>query len=618
MANPKIEVEIGASVKGLDAGVAKAENTLKGIGVAAQTTAPKVQKLARATSNYNGVGIEFSRIIQDAPFGIIGVGNNITQLASSFQQLRANSTSTGAALKTALSSIISPANLLVLGISAVTTAFTLYSMGAFDSKDATEELTDATEEAKEKLDKYVSSLDSVTKASLTGATATQNELSALKGLQIQAENLNIPIEKRIEAVDELQKQFPDYLGNLSQEQILTGDVGTAYSELTKQLIATGKARASVDSIAKNSIEILQLETRERERLEKIRALETKQAGASTFNPSQSGVVGGNLFSEADIISAKIRDVQKEGIEDRKRINDLAKENLNLESLITSEIEKGGSFTKSKIDGLKEVVSGTEKAKTAFEIFSEAQQLVNDKFFNEGKLAFDTYNSSLSETLRLQSSIESLSQGIVSEKSNINPVSGVQEFENLAGNKPPITEFAETFEEQASGISLIADELVGVFSGLGNQIANSFNISNDALRGFVGTLLSNAPKIIQSIFQQAAARKAAASIETQANLQIATGNAIASASKAANALGPVGLALLPVFVGGAVALISSAFGKGGGGGGGSVGAGVSGQSFTGGGVGGLGGGSRELTGELVVRGNDLVYVLGQSINKITKG
>lgn len=588
MANPKIEVEIGASVKGLEAGVAKAENTLKGIGTAAQTTAPKVQQLARATSNYNGVGIEFSRIIQDAPFGIIGVGNNITQLASTFQQLRANSTSTGAALKTALASIISPANLLVLGISAVTTAFTLYSMGAFDSKDATEKLTDATVEAKEQLDKYVSSLDSVTKASLTGATATQNELSALRGLQIQAENLNIPINKRIEAVDELQKQFPDYLGNLTQEQILTGDVGSAYSELTKQLIATGKARASVDSIAKNSIEILQLETRERERLEKIRALETQQAGASTFNPAQAGVIGGNLFSQADIISAKIRDVQKEGIDDRKRINDLTKENLNLESLITSEIEKGGSFTKTQIVTVKELNKEVETLKRTFEDISKTPVLAPRDNPFAGGLPTPVITQGV-QTDPTDQMIESMRAG----------------REVLANSYAEMKAQAEQFNQDISDI--INNGAANTLGNFAFSIGDALASGGDVLKAAGASLLDGLASVLNQLGQ----------------LAIATGIGIKGIKTALKTLNPavaigagVALVALAGFVSSKAKSLGGGPSSGGGGGGGSIGGGVASQSFTGTGLGALT--SNELVGEFTVKGSDLVFVLSQEEKKRNKG
>lgn len=193
-----------------------------------------------------------------------------------------------------------------------------------------------------------------------------------------------------------------------------------------------------------------------------------------------------------------------------------------------------------------------------------------------------------------------------------------EFDDVGvdlGDEPPVPDIPE---ELVESIKEKTTAIADAFSSLGVQIASSLNISNDALRGFITTLLSNAPKIIQAIFKQAAAKKAAAEIENQANLQVASGNVIVSATEAAKGLGPVGLAILPVLIGGALALISSAFGKGGGGSsGGGVGSGVSGTSFQGQGATAFNG-NREIFGELVVRGNDLVYVFDQSRDKIAKG
>jgi hypothetical protein len=73
-------------------------------------------------------------------------------------------------------------------------------------------------------------------------------------------------------------------------------------------------------------------------------------------------------------------------------------------------------------------------------------------------------------------------------------------------------------------------------------------------------------------------------------------------------------------GGGGGITSSVGGGGGGGGGSSVGSsGVGGGStFTGGAQGGMFAQNRDVSGEFVVRGTDLVYVLGQANNKINKG
>ena len=61
-------------------------------------------------------------------------------------------------------------------------------------------------------------------------------------------------------------------------------------------------------------------------------------------------------------------------------------------------------------------------------------------------------------------------------------------------------------------------------------------------------------------------------------------------------------------------------SGSGGGGSSVGGGsaAQGTSFTGGATGGMFNIDRNISGEFIVRGTDLVYVLGQANNKINKG
>jgi len=93
------------------------------------------------------------------------------------------------------------------------------------------------------------------------------------------------------------------------------------------------------------------------------------------------------------------------------------------------------------------------------------------------------------------------------------------------------------------------------------------------------LLSATPKIIEAILSKSRATGTAAERENIANAKLAAGNSVVVATEGAKALGPVGLALLPVFIAGALALVSSAFNKAGsGGGGGSVSAGT-GSTFT---------------------------------------
>jgi len=109
----------------------------------ANTSTASFDKFRVSAGAASGSAIAFNRVIQDAPFGIIGVANNIQQLAEQFSALRATSASTGVAIKSFFTSLISPANLAILAVSAVTAALTAYALSAEKTKSPVEELKQA-------------------------------------------------------------------------------------------------------------------------------------------------------------------------------------------------------------------------------------------------------------------------------------------------------------------------------------------------------------------------------------------------------------------------------------------------------------------------------------------
>jgi hypothetical protein len=109
----------------------------------ANTSSASFDKFRVSAGAASGSAIAFNRIIQDAPFGIIGVGNNIQQFAEQLSALKATTGSTGAAVKSFFTSLISPANLAILAVSAVTAALTSYALSAEQSKSPVEELKQA-------------------------------------------------------------------------------------------------------------------------------------------------------------------------------------------------------------------------------------------------------------------------------------------------------------------------------------------------------------------------------------------------------------------------------------------------------------------------------------------
>ena len=599
MANPRIEVEIGANVVGLTNGVNTATGQLDKLGKAAQATAPQVQKLTQATQGYNSVGVDFARIIQDAPFGIIGVGNNITQLAGSFQVLKNQTGSTSAALKSAFGSIFSSGNALILGISLLTTAFTiLQQKGFFKTEEDAKSLDEALKE-------YQDTLTGVAAATLKGAQDAQKELAVLKSLELQATNTAISTDKRLQAVNELQKQYPDYFGNLTKEQILNGQVGDVYLKVAANLLAKAKAQAATNQIAENGIELLRIETKlEDQRAQRLLKTADAQAQVDALieKRQKEGFLTQGDLQRYDTLIKSINTANKSLSEEATLSGEIArinKENTQLTEQITKQIEAGATFTKDKVTASKAVNTEKEKElKLEDELITQTE--LGNKLRNE---AFDKLKTITSELVPSLGKLQEI---------DLSKIQIAPEIADIDDSKLTafVLRLAQFNSEVAGVIEGGAQQTIGDFAfAIGDALGNGGNV----LKAAGSALLGGLAGILNQLGQ----------------LAIGTGLAIAGIKKALQTLNPAvaigaGIALVALagFVSSKAKSLGSSGGGGGGGGGGSSvgGSGVGGgSSFTGGGAqGGLFEQNRDVSGEFVVKGQDLVYVLGQANNRINKG
>lgn len=191
--------------------------------------------------------VNLSRVAQDAPYGFIGIANNINPLLESFQRLKASTGTTGGALKALGSSLMGAGGLgLVVGV--VSSLLVVFGDKLFKSGNAAKEQADKVKEAKQALDDYVDSLNDIDKARVKGLQSAQEELVHLKTLYGATQNSNIPLAERKKLVDELQEQYPKYFGNIKDEIILAGGAKTAYDSLATSILAAAKARAGQEAI----------------------------------------------------------------------------------------------------------------------------------------------------------------------------------------------------------------------------------------------------------------------------------------------------------------------------------------------------------------------------------
>lgn len=144
----ELEVQLTADIKRLESQLSKAESRLKGFGA----TADKQGRIAQRGFTNAGKGAanavptlqEFSRVIQDAPFGIQGVANNITQLTSNFGNLSRAAGGTLPALRLVLGSLAGPAGIL-FAVSTVTSLLVVFSDQLFKSSKSADGLAKSLE-----------------------------------------------------------------------------------------------------------------------------------------------------------------------------------------------------------------------------------------------------------------------------------------------------------------------------------------------------------------------------------------------------------------------------------------------------------------------------------------
>jgi hypothetical protein len=555
MSNPRIEVEVVAKVDGLSAGVTAASGQLDKLGKAVQTTAPQVDKLTRAASRYNSVGIDFARVIQDAPFGIIGVGNNIQQLSASFSNLGNAGDSVSTKLKTAFSSIFSSGNALVLAVSVLTTAFTIYQQNS-------QKTVTINDKIKESYDKLGDSVDYVV-----------DTLSTL-------DFVNDLIFKQVDEVLKLDKSFSVLSSSAEDFNKITKD---AFSNLNEGQL-TGIKR-TLTGLANDQLKNVgnQLNLNRKETIQFIEGLKGNTAAFEALDPKIRDAVGSydSLQGKVKIVNQQLdfynEKEKKVGInKEALEAYSAAWDEYNLQLQIAQEFQDKLTFSIKDYEDaiLKLFKTAANPVKVKIELDAPEPE-------KPGEVPFDVFLDSLQLKLN-----------------------------KLPSLRQQIEDFAFAVDD------IIRNNLVDSFSQLGFVIGETLANSGNVLQAIGGSILTSFANFLGQFGQQLIAYGVAASAFGKVSLALAVPGAAIIAAPIAIAAG-VALTAIAGVIGtiGQRGLSASS-----GGGNRSVGGGsaAQGTSFAGGATGGMFNINREIRGEFVVRGTDLVYVLGQAQNKINKG
>ena len=472
----RLEVEIGANIKDFQSKLSQAlkgfdtlKREEKALSVAFKegtisanryysalaVNSTKLKTTSKAISNYkssiNGVGqgmgrmskgvasgnsamTAFSRTIQDAPFGIMGVSNNITNLTEQFGYLKNKTGSAGGALKAMLRDMKGFGG-ITLAISLATSLMLVFNKEIKNAFKVSNKLTEAIKKTSESMG---------------------NEISALKLLTKSLIDENTSKETKLKIIEKLNKKYPKHFGFLKNEKLNISKVTAAYNLQKRAIIGLGITKA--------------LEAQKAPEYAKLAELELKSAADLLTSADKIFLTSGALtFEQMSSYTRKLAKKSKETqiAEIEKNIAEIDKAADRIKGRFKITIDDVLGFDdKGDKPDLKNFFVGLthsyKEEKQKFQDVVDTDPLIIDADNEWAAIDWDAYYN-------------------------------LKQFEE---NRLKLSEALLKVNEEAKG--LISGEMANTFSGIGQAIGNGMSKGIDVMAAVGGALLRGVGNLISAM------------------------------------------------------------------------------------------------------------------------
>lgn len=503
----------------------------------------------RVTPRFNSLNVSVQQVARELPALAISantfflaISNNLPILADSIsavrkenQELIASGQKAVPVWKQVAGSLFSWQTALVAGV-------TILSMYGEEIFNVAGEMSGLSKVTKTQIDRQKELNDSQQK----GAQNAQEELTKLKLLYQASQDITRPMAERKRAVDELKKSYPKYLGNLTEEEILTGKAATQYKNLTNAIVSSAKARAAQDKIveyAKKEIENEALLTElyaKREqmvsRLTKEQQLLTDLSRTGEAQEFQVGIVS-VVQGKVDAIDKDIARLKNENEDILKLQKDLAK-GIKVEDITFDSSENDKNTNKNlatigglinKINELKEVqLKASEEQAIALEkeirLYEERLNLVNKTIIAgaEGNL------SKGSTELLKAPNIQAMDVPAIEFPLKIDEKSYQRVQQKIRESGYVFVKEAQITARQMSGI--LSNSIQGFMEGFGEAVASGNGL--EILRSFLLSLMDMLQQFGSALIAAGMASEALKAIAWNGIGGIIAGSALIAATAAA--------------------------------------------------------------------------------------
>ena len=464
------EIKIVASAVGFDQVDKALDNTTKSLEETSQAATQAGKALgsqlkagsAQAQQSLTNLG----RVVQDAPFGFIGIANNLNPLLESFQRLKQESGSTGGALKTLVSGLSGPAG-IGIALSVVTAAFTFAEVGL--SRWGL-----AAKKAKEEANKFQEGLRSAEQGALANAFRFQELTKVIRDTTKSERDRNLALAEANTILEPYGKKIDSINVSLAETTRLE-------NSLTESLVNQAIALKIADKIADLTIS-------KREKLNEIKKQELyidrlTVANAKSAVNSITGQTAGYVQLQDAVQQLNVQKQEQAKIE--AQINSLT---ADYSSKIVTTL-KTTKQTGKETETLAQAIAKFEKSLKAIQ--ATGLSLGTPQFeINQDKIKeFDSFLKKIIEKFNVdpknkvylglearlnQLQYDNLLRGII-DKINAQPLKATLPLNlNLKDVKLPKTIKIEKLELPSLENIQTAANLANLFSGLPTNFFKPFN------------------------------------------------------------------------------------------------------------------------------------------------
>lgn len=333
--------------------------------------APKLGYLKRSISQIAG---ELPSLAMGPKMFFLAISNNIQPLQDAFSSAREEFkklTEAGEEAtpvwKQVLEAIVSPQAALAIGV----TLFTVYG-------DEIIEWGKKVFKAKKDVDALAESEKRLQESREEGLRNSIKERAELSVLYKATQDTTRSMEERNAATDKLQKLYPSYFSNLSNEEILAGKAATAYDKLSNSIIANAEARAIQDKITEVAAKRLEAELKLAEQtkiMEDLEEISQKGTATSIQNANRRvATPGQGMYASNTPVLTEEANAYNQAAEAASSLNDEIKkhdtaiENLTKKIKITDLIgdDETGGINATKTNYAAELAEARIKAQQKLE------------------------------------------------------------------------------------------------------------------------------------------------------------------------------------------------------------------------------------------------------------